>query len=83
MNPATLIRLILNYASQLKFGNLFLLMAALFVIDVLIPDVIPFFDEIILGLITLALSKWKNPEQTRDNGNIIEGEVIKKNNHRK
>ena len=82
MNPSTLIRFILNYSSRLKFGNLFLLMATLFVIDLLIPDKIPFFDEIILGLITLALSKWKDPEQTKGDGNIIEGEVINKHNDR-
>jgi len=39
---------------------LFLVTATLFVLDLLIPDVIPFIDEILLGLGTLLLARWKN-----------------------
>ena len=33
--------------------------AALFFLDMLIPDLIPFIDEVLLGLVTLLLGKWK------------------------
>ena len=33
--------------------------AALFFLDLLIPDLIPFIDEVLLGLITLLLGMWK------------------------
>ena len=33
----------------------------LFVIDLLVPDVIPFFDEIMLALSTLLLAALKKP----------------------
>jgi len=36
------------------------LTATLFVVDVLIPDFIPFIDEILLGLGTLVLANLKN-----------------------
>ena len=48
-----------RYASGLRFPTLFLVAGALFVIDVLVPDVIPFFDEIMLALTTLLLASLK------------------------
>jgi hypothetical protein len=51
--------LILRFASSLRFPTLFLLSGGLFLIDMLIPDFIPFYDEILLALLTLALGAWK------------------------
>ncbi len=81
MNPATLIPLLLNYSRRLKFKNLFLLVVGLFVLDLFIPDFIPFVDEILLGLFTIILGRWKKeePPEKKDesrNETIIEGEVI-------
>jgi hypothetical protein len=53
-------RFLLKFAERLRFPHLFLLMLGLFVVDFLIPDPIPFFDEIFLGLATLLLASWKN-----------------------
>jgi hypothetical protein len=50
---------LLAYAARLRFPTLFLVAAGLFVVDVLVPDVVPFVDEILLGLGTLLLSAWK------------------------
>ena len=40
---------------RLRFPTLFVLMALLFAIDLIVPDFIPFVDEIILGLMTVVL----------------------------
>ncbi len=48
-----------DFLSQLRFPYLFLLTAAVFLLDVLVPDLVPFADEILLGLGTLLLSKLK------------------------
>jgi hypothetical protein len=45
---------------NLRFPTLFLLFAGLTFIDLLIPDVIPFADEIGLALLTLLFGLWKN-----------------------
>jgi hypothetical protein len=50
----------LGFAARLRFPTLFLITAGLFVVDLLIPDFIPFADEILLGLGTLILANWKN-----------------------
>jgi hypothetical protein len=39
--------------------------AALFIADVLLPDFIPFVDEILLGLGTLLLANIKRRKQDR------------------
>lgn len=45
--------------SRLRYPALFGLVAGLFVIDFIIPDMIPFVDEILLGLGTLLLSRLR------------------------
>jgi hypothetical protein len=48
-----------GWLSGLRSWQLFLVAAALFVADLLIPDPIPFVDEIMLALTTLLLARWK------------------------
>jgi hypothetical protein len=50
---------LLRFASGLRFPYLFAAMAALFLLDLLIPDLIPFADELLLGLLTLLLGSLK------------------------
>ena len=52
-------------AGRLRFPNLFFLTAAVFLLDVLIPDLIPFVDEILLGLFTVMFGMWKAKEQPK------------------
>lgn len=47
---------------RLGFPRLFLLTAALFVVNLVVPDPIPFVDELLLGLATLLLANWKRRE---------------------
>ena len=51
---------LLGWAQKLRYPTLFKLVATLFVVDMFIPDFIPFADEILLGLGTLLLANWKN-----------------------
>jgi hypothetical protein len=50
---------LLRFASGLRFPTLFAVIAGLFLLDVLIPDLIPFADELMLGLLTLLLGSLK------------------------
>jgi hypothetical protein len=54
--PTPLIQRLLPFAARLRFPYLFALFVALFVLDLLIPDVIPFADEILLGLLALLFA---------------------------
>ena len=53
-------------AARLRFPQLFLLTLVLFLGDLLVPDLIPLVDEIMLGLLTLMLGMWKQKKSGGD-----------------
>ncbi|MEW8323870.1 MAG: DUF6116 family protein [Candidatus Thiodiazotropha taylori] len=69
MHSVPIIAAILKFADRLRFRQLFLLTGTLFLLDLVIPDVIPFADELILGLLTLLFAAWRKPKQQQ---NVIE-----------
>ena len=44
---------------RLRFPWVFLITAVIFVVDLVVPDMIPFIDEVLLGLATVLLASWK------------------------
>ena len=62
--------LIARYAARLRFPQLFAFTGTLFLLDLLIPDLIPFMDEMMLGLLTVLLGMWKKdaPAPPADQG---------------
>ena len=55
--PAAVERLV----SNLRFPQLFMLVATLFLVDLVIPDLVPFADEILLGLLAVLLASLERP----------------------
>lgn len=62
-NPIS--RRVLKFAENLRFPQLFAITATVFALDVLIPDMIPFADEILLGLGSLVLGNLRRDKGTR------------------
>ena len=59
---------LMRYASTLRFPKLLAVTAVLFVIDLIFPDMVPFVDEILLGLISLLFASLRNkPKALREN----------------
>lgn len=50
---------LVSRAAQLRFPKLFALTAALFLVDLVVPDLIPFADELLLALATALLGSWR------------------------
>ena len=50
---------LLQYAARLRYPKLLALALGLFIADLIIPDFIPFADEILLGLFSLLLAGLK------------------------
>ena len=48
--------------ARLRFPTLFLISAGLFLLDLAFPDLLPFADEILLGLGTALLASWRKRE---------------------
>lgn len=61
-----LVRRLLGFAAWLRHPQLFALVAGLFLLDLLVPDPIPFVDEILLGLATLLIGRLRRPAGGRD-----------------
>ena len=58
--PETLVRKRLTaYVSSLRFPRLLALTALIFAVDLIIPDAIPFVDEMLFGLVTALLATLK------------------------
>jgi len=75
-NPAT--GPIMGYASRLRFPTLFFITLGLWALNMIIPDPLPFIDEIVMGLVTLMLATWKKgkpaPAPPERPGVTIDGE---------
>lgn len=66
--PNPLLGPILRWFGKLSYPRLFLFAAVLFVADTLIPDFIPFADELLLGLGTLLLANFRKRNDPVPNG---------------
>jgi hypothetical protein len=60
-----------RFGARLRFPHLFLLTGLCFFIDLVLPDGLPFVDEVILGLLTLLFASWRggsNPSGQESSG---------------
>ncbi|HLF61046.1 MAG TPA: DUF6116 family protein [Acidimicrobiia bacterium] len=54
---------LLGWARRRRFPTLLVITGSLFILDLVVPDLIPFVDELLLGLATLILARWKGRGQ--------------------
>lgn len=57
--PSALVGWFLSYAGKLEHPQLFKWISVIFLVNLFIPDPIPFADELLLGLVTLYLGRQK------------------------
>jgi hypothetical protein len=55
--------LVRRFAAGLRFPTLFKLVGALFLADLVLPDLIPFADEILLALLTLLVGSFRKQRE--------------------
>jgi len=65
---AGLAGVLLRYAARLRFPYLFGLTALVFVADLAFPDLLPFADEILLGLLTVLFGSWRKSRSKDEQG---------------
>lgn len=75
--PNPLLAPVLRWFGRLSYPKLFLTAAVLFLVDAVVPDFIPFADELLLGLGTLLLANWKKSKPA-DGDKTIEGEATRR-----
>jgi Family of unknown function (DUF6116) len=47
----------------MRFPQLFAVLAGLLLFDLMIPDLIPFLDEIVLAVLTLLVGSWRSRDE--------------------
>ena len=61
--PNPLLAPAMRFLSKLSYPRLFAVTAALFALDLVVPDIVPFADEILLGLGALLLSRFRKRKE--------------------
>ena len=80
MSPAGVPRQVVEkIATRLKFPQAFGIFLALFLIDLVIPDLIPFADEILLGLAATLFGMWREPAGPAAGGGTASAKPPEKN----
>ncbi len=67
-----------RFASRLRFPQLFAFFLAVFVLDLVVPDAIPFADEILFGLLTVLLGSLRRHEPRPPTRERVEKDVTPK-----
>ena len=58
-SPKGIVGRMVAMVGRLRYPWIFAITATVFLVDLLVPDVIPFVDEILLGLATVLLALWR------------------------
>lgn len=57
---------VFSFLGGLRFPQLFVLLAIIFLVDLFVPDLLPFVDEAVLGLLTLMTGMWRDRREPPD-----------------
>ena len=63
--PNPIVGGLLRFAARLRFPTLFYLTAGLFLLNLIVPDPIPFADELLLGLLALMFASTRRKAPVR------------------
>lgn len=64
-----------SIAAGLKSSHLVMLMTGIFLVDLMIPDPLFLVDEIMLGLVTILLARWKGRAKAKAQAKVEEEEA--------
>ena len=72
--PNPVLAPLLRWLGRLSYPKLFALAATLFAISVVVPDPVPFVDELLLGMGALLIARRKR-KPAPPGGKVIDGEA--------
>lgn len=59
-------RLSTRMTAGMRFPTLFLIVGGLFLLDLVVPDLIPFYDEILMAMLTVLIGSIRKRGRTID-----------------
>ncbi len=57
-------RLITRLTAGMRFPTLFLIVGGLFLVNLVVPDLIPFYDEILMAMLTVLIASIRKRGRT-------------------
>ena len=73
--PSPLTAPLLRWLGRLSYPKLFMLTSVLFLATLVVPDPLPFVDELLLGLGAMMIAKRKRPPTQPPRGGVIDGQA--------
>lgn len=64
--PNPIVGALVGWASRLRFPVLFVIVALLFVVDLVVPDLLPFADELLLAMLMVLFGTWRDKRRSAD-----------------
>ncbi len=62
--PGRIGKLIMRMTAGMRFPTLFLIVGGLFLLNLIVPDLIPFYDEILMAMLTVLVASFRRRGQT-------------------
>ena len=60
-----LVEIFLQWAAKRRYPTLLKIVLCCFVVDLVVPDPVPFMDEVVLGVLSIVFAQLKrSPQQT-------------------
>lgn len=70
--PSPVTQVVEKVAGRLRFPQLFWVALVLFLLDLVVPDAIPFADEILFGLLTVFLGSLRKDSPEEEEAEVRE-----------
>ena len=58
--------LVTRVTAGMRFPTLFLIVGGLFLVDLVVPDLIPFYDEILMAMLAVLIASIRKPGRILD-----------------
>jgi Family of unknown function (DUF6116) len=58
--------LVTRLTAGMRFPTLFLIVGGLFLVNLVVPDLIPFYDEILMAMLAVLIASIRKPGRTLD-----------------
>ena len=62
----TIGKLVARVTAGMRFPTLFLIVGGLFLLNLVVPDLIPFYDEILMAMLTVLIGSIRKRGRTLD-----------------
>jgi hypothetical protein len=68
-------KLITRLTAGMRFPTLFLIVGGLFLVNLVVPDLIPFYDEILMAMLTVLVASFRRRTPPLDPSDSLDNQL--------